>query len=196
MPEHWNDRYSVFLELPEVSYCLQKHIHLLPTQGIGLDLACGLGQNSIFLAKQGLTMHGWDFSQAGLKQMERHCSLQKIEVNQRCIDLVKTSWPIQQFDLICVTAFLDRALCPQIVSHLKPGGILVYQTFNQVTAIAGERLSKPRRSQLLLNQGELLMLFKDLQPLVYHDEQELTPLRHPLAGKALLIARKPEPAEF
>ena len=144
MPERWNDRYSVFLELPEVSYCLQKYVHLLPTQGTGLDLACGLGQNSIFLAKQGLTMHGWDYSQAGLKQMKRHCSLQKIEVNQRCIDLVKTSWPNQQFDLICVTAFLDRALCPQIVSHLKPGGMLVYQTFNQVTAIAGERLNKAR----------------------------------------------------
>ena len=196
MPERWNDRYSVFLELPEVSYCLQKYVHLLPTQGTGLDLACGLGQNSIFLSKQGLTMHGWDYSQAGLKQMERHCSLQKIEVNQRCIDLVKTSWPNQQFDLICVTAFLDRALCPQIVSHLKPGGILVYQTFNQVTAIAGERLSKPRRSQLLLSPGELLMLFRDLEPLVYHDEQELTPLGHPLAGKAFLIARKPKPAEF
>ena len=95
-----------------------------------------------------------------------------------------------------MTAFLYRALCPQIVSHLKPGGMLVYQTFNQVTAIAGERLSKPRRSQLLLSPGELLMLFRDLEPLVYHDEQELTPLGHPLAGKAFLIARKPKPAEF
>ena len=191
MPQRWNDRYAVPLELPAVSYCLRQYAYLLPTQGTGLDLACGLGQNSIFLRKHGLTMHGWDYSSAGLEQMARHCSLQKVEVNQRCIDLKSAPWQNLQFDLICVTAFLDRTLCPQILSHLKPGGILVYQTFNQVTDIVGKKLSKPRRHEFLLSQGELLLLFKELQPLVYRDDQELTPLDHPLAGKALLIARKP-----
>ena len=122
--------------------------------------------------------------------MKRHCGIQKVEVNQRCIDLTNTPWPSQTFDLICVTAFLDRTLCPQIVSHLNPGGILVYQTFNQVTDIEGENLNKPRRQQFLLGAGELLKLFAELEPLLYHDEQELAQLGHPLAGKALLIARK------
>ena len=136
-------------------------------------------------------MYGWDYSLAGLEQMKRHCALQEVEVNQRCIDLVNTPWPNQYFDFICVTAFLDRTLCPQIVSHLKPGGILLYQTFNQVTDIAGESLNKPRRTQFLLAKGELLELFSDLVPLLYHDEQDLSQRQHPLAGIALLIARKP-----
>jgi hypothetical protein len=136
-------------------------------------------------------MHGWDYSTAGLKQMLHHCGMQKVEVNQRCIDLTDTPWPNQMFDLICVTAFLSRTLCPQIISHLNPGGMLVYQTFNQVTHIAGEALSKPRRPAFLLARGELLELFNELEPLVYLDEQELAHLDHPLAGKALLIARKP-----
>jgi tellurite methyltransferase len=190
MLERWNDRYSGSLELPAVSVCLQQYAHLLPTQGTGLDLACGLGQNSIFLTKHGLTMHGWDYSKVGLEQMTRHCLLQKVEVNQRCIDLISAPWPNQKFDLICVTAFLDRTLCPQILSHLKPGGILVYQTFNQVTDIVNRKLRKPRRHEFLLSPGELLLLFSELQPLVYRDDQELAPSAHPLAGKALLIARK------
>jgi hypothetical protein len=37
----------------------------------------------------------------------------------------------------------------------------------------------------------LLELFNELEPLVYHDAQELAQLEHPLVGKALLIARKP-----
>ncbi|MFT5930356.1 MAG: tellurite methyltransferase [Oceanospirillaceae bacterium] len=191
MTEHWNQRYLVPSVLPQVSYGLQHYTHLLPIGGTGLDLACGLGQNAIFLTKQGLIMHGWDYSTTGLEQMEHHCSMQKVEVNQQCIDLTNAPWPNQQFDLICVTAFLDRTLCPQILSHLKPGGILVYQTFNQVTDIAGETLNKPRRPQFLLAKGELLELFNELEPLVYHDAQEFAQLEHPLAGKALLIARKP-----
>jgi tellurite methyltransferase len=191
MSQHWNQRYSVPSELPQVSYGLQHYTHLIPNSGTGLDLACGLGQNSIFLTKHGLKMNGWDYSAAGLEQMAHHCSLQKVEVNQQCIDLTNTPWPNQKFDLICITAFLDRTLCPQILSHLKPGGILVYQTFNQVTDIAGETLSKPRRPKFLLTKGELLELFNELEPLVYHDAQELAQLEHPLAGKALLIARKP-----
>jgi tellurite methyltransferase len=191
MSQHWNQRYSIPSELPQVSYGLQHYTHLIPNSGTGLDLACGLGQNSIFLTKHGLKMNGWDYSAAGLEQMAHHCSLQKVEVNQQCIDLTNTPWPNQKFDLICITAFLDRTLCPQILSHLKPGGILVYQTFNQVTDIAGETLSKPRRPKFLLTKGELLELFNELEPLVYHDAQELAQLEHPLAGKALLIARKP-----
>ena len=191
MVEHWNHRYSVPSELPQVSYGLQHYTHLIPNSGNGLDLACGLGQNSIFLTKHGLRMNCWDYSRAGLEQMAHHCSVQKVEVNQQCIDLTNAPWPDQKFDLICVTAFLDRTLCPQILSHLKPGGILIYQTFNQVTDIAGETLSKPRRPQFLLAKGELLELFNELEPLVYHDAQELAQLEHPLAGKALLIARKP-----
>ena len=191
MPQRWNNRYSVFLELPAVSYGLKKYAHLLPCEGTGLDLACGLGQNTIFLTKHGLTMESWDYSAVGLERMLHHCSVQKVKVNQRCIDLVNNPWPKQEFDLICVTAFLDRRLCPQIVLHLKPGGILVYQTFNQVIDIAGERVSKPRRSELLLDRGELLVLFEGLEPLVYRDDQEMAPKGHALAGKALLIARKP-----
>ena len=191
MPQQWNQRYSVFSELPAVCYGLQSYPHLIPNIGVGLDLACGLGQNSIFLKKHGLKMYGWDYSLAGLEQMKRHCALQEVEVNQRCIDLVNTPWPNQYFDFICVTAFLDRILCPQIVSHLKPGGILLYQTFNQVTDIAGESLNKPRRTQFLIAKSELLELFSDLVPLLYHDEQDLSQRQHPLAGKALLIARKP-----
>ena len=192
MPERWNQRYSTTLALPDVSYGLQKNTGLFPKSGTGLDLACGLGQNSIFPTKQGLRMYGWDYSTTGIEQMEHHCRRQNVEVNQRCIDLKNTPWPTQSFDLICVTAFLERTLCPQIISHLNPGGILVYQTFNQVTDIDGKILNKPQRQQFLLAAGELLELFTELEPLVYHDEQELAQLDHPLAGKALLIARKPK----
>jgi tellurite methyltransferase len=56
MSQHWNQRYSVPSELPQVSYGLQHYTHLIPNSGTGLDLACGLGQNSIFLTKHAGSM--------------------------------------------------------------------------------------------------------------------------------------------
>ncbi|MCO4836846.1 MAG: class I SAM-dependent methyltransferase [Oceanospirillaceae bacterium] len=181
--------------LPNVSYGLHQYAHLLPTNGIALDLACGLGQNSIFLIKHGLTVHSWDYSTVALEQMKHHCDTQKIEINQRCIDLITQPWPSLGFDVICVTAFLNRNLCPQIIERLNPGGVLVYQTFNQVTEIAGKSLHKPKRTEFLLAKGELLELFNELDPLVYHDQQELAQSTHALFGKALLIAQKPKRIE-
>ena len=192
MPERWNQRYSIPFVLPRVSYGLQRYAHLLPTNGTALDLACGLGQNSIFLIKQGLTTHSWDYSSVALEQMQRYCDTQKIVVNKQCIDLITQPWPNQGFDVICVSAFLHRDLCPQIIEKLNPGGILVYQTFNDVSEIAGKSLNKPKRPKLLLAKGELLQLFDGLDPLVYHDQQELAQTTHPLFGKALLIAQKPK----
>jgi SAM-dependent methyltransferase len=77
--------------------------------------------------------------------MQRYCDTQKIVVNQQCIDLITQPWPNQGFDVICFIAFLPRDLCPQIIEKLTPGGIMVYQTFNDVSEIAGKRLNKPKR---------------------------------------------------
>lgn len=67
----------------------------------------------------------------------------------------------------------------------------MYQTFNDVSEIAGKSLKKPKRRELLLAKAELLPLFDGLDPLVYHDQQELAQVTHPLLGKVLLIAQKP-----
>src|SRR5882724_1266274 len=41
---------------------LVENVHLLPTHGRALDVACGLGAGSIFLARHGLKVVAWDIS--------------------------------------------------------------------------------------------------------------------------------------
>ena len=66
------------------------------------------------------------------------------------------------FDVIVVSRFLDRQLCPAIAAALKPDGVLFYQTF-----VYG--LSNP---DFMLAQNELLSLFCQLQVLEYHEPEK------------------------
>ena len=63
----WNDRYET-AELVWSAAPNQFVVEVLADEppGIGLDLACGEGRNAIWLAEQGWTMTGADFSAAGL----------------------------------------------------------------------------------------------------------------------------------
>jgi len=187
MSDKWNQRYAKVSGIPKANPVLAYYQHLLPTQGQALDLACGLGQNSFYLEKQGLIVDSWDISQVAIDTLNEYAKTNMLAVTGHCLDATK-SWPEQEFDMIYVSAFLERELCPQIMASLKAGGILFYQTFNRVP-LEG----KPSNPKFLLAEGELLDLFNGLTPLVYIDEQEhFDPQHQPnLAGKALLIAKKP-----
>ena len=39
---------------------LTENHYLLPSTGVALDLACGLGANALYLAQQGLAVTAWD----------------------------------------------------------------------------------------------------------------------------------------
>ncbi|MDP6969176.1 MAG: methyltransferase domain-containing protein [Gammaproteobacteria bacterium] len=186
MPDKWNQRYSKSNHLPKVNPWLSTYKHLLPTNGSALDLACGLGQNAFFLAKQGLNVQAWDISEVAIKAVNDYALRHRLEVKGSCLDVTQT-WPASEFDLIYVSAYLQRNIYPQIISSLKPNGTLFYQTFNQIPLTG-----KPSNNNFLLQPGELLTLFSGLVPLVYLDEQELyLPDKYPsIAGQALLIARK------
>lgn len=186
MSEKWNQRYQQATSLPEVNPWLIRYSHMLPQKGTALDLASGLGQNSFYLAKQGLKVEAWDISTVGIEKLQEQASKQSLGVTGRCLDATQ-AWPDAQFDVVYISFFLERELCPQIIKCLKPGGLLIYQTFNSV-ALEG----KPSNPKFLLKEGELLRLFADLRPLVYVDEGEHYELNNPnsMPGKALLIAKK------
>ena len=66
----WNDRYET-AELVWSAAPNQFVVEVLADEppGTGLDLACGEGRNAIWLAEQGWTMTGVDFSSAGLAKV-------------------------------------------------------------------------------------------------------------------------------
>ena len=84
-----------------------------------------------------------------------------------CADLENGPWPLaqRQFDAVVVTNYLWRALWPDLLASLPPGGVLIYETF----AAGNETVGKPSRPDFLLQPGELLRVCAALRVVAYED---------------------------
>lgn len=184
----WNKRYQQATSANEPALVLRENRHLLPPHGQALDLACGLGGNALLLAQSGLNTQAWDISDVAITKLQRLALEQQLPLAPHCIDLQQQPLPIAEFDIISVSGFLDRLLCPSICSALKPGGLLFYQTHTLAKATDARGPSSP---DFLLKDGELLSLFSDLSPLVYREERDYGDLKKGLRNQAYLIARRP-----
>ncbi len=105
----------------------------IPRKGRALDLACGLGKNTLFLAKHGLAVDAIDGSLEALNRLQASARASGLDqrVLVRQADLDGYTLAESAYDLILVVRYLNRDLIPGIVNALKPGGILIYKTFNR-----------------------------------------------------------------
>ena len=114
-----------------------------------LDVACGQGRHARYLGSLGYSVVGVDRDEQALAAIR---GLDGIEV--RVADIEGGPWPFQPggFDGVVVTNYLHRPLFPHLVSALRSGGVLIYETF----AAGNERYGRPSNPEFLLQPGELL----------------------------------------
>ena len=168
---------------------LQQYAFLFPNNASVLDLACGLGSNSLYLAQLGCRLTAWDISPVALQKLTIEADRLGVDINTVCLDINAASFDQQHFDLIIVNHYLDRNLAPPLVRALNPGGILFYQTFVR-TSLPSNKRTGPRNPAYLLAQGELLSLFSDLHARVFIDLQSTGATGQGLRNQSLLIAEK------
>lgn len=159
--------------------------HILPSKG--LDLGCGAGRDLVYLAMHGWHMTGIDYIPAALQRAQQLAVSQQVSIHTECLDLETGTDPFMgyatgQFDLITVARYLHRPLFPWLQRILKPGGILIYQTFMQ----GSEQFGSPRNPNFLLKPGELAAVFADTNILL--DEVETLDDGRPVSA---FIARCP-----
>lgn len=132
---------------------LLRWAHLLPAAGTVLDLACGSGRHTRWLAAQGLRVTAVDRDAAAVEPLRPHAEV-------IVADIETSPWPLDKrsFDVVLVTNYLWRSLWPFIGSAVAPGGWLLYETF----AAGHERLGRPSRPDFLLQPGELLRVSQEL----------------------------------
>lgn len=96
-----------------------------------LDFAGGLGQNGLWLAAQGYTVDILDISRVALSRARAEMAQRNLRtVNLIQADAEETQLEAERYDLVCVFRYLNRDLLPQLSASLKPGGRLIYETFN------------------------------------------------------------------
>jgi 2-polyprenyl-3-methyl-5-hydroxy-6-metoxy-1,4-benzoquinol methylase len=188
--DKWNDIYAAAdNSTPTAALVLQQNIHLLPSTGHALDLACGTGGNALLLAKQGLDCWAWDISDIALNILQAHAEQQHYSIQTEQKDIVTDVFPANFFDVIVISHFLERSICDKIIKSLNENGILLYQTFTVETA---DRNSGPRNPRYRLMPNELLQLFAKLQLLAYREDTSSGDLTQGMREEAYLIGKKQE----
>ncbi|WP_457641482.1 class I SAM-dependent methyltransferase [Persephonella sp.] len=158
--EKWNKRYSEE-EFPwkEPSEIVKKFFHLAKI-GKALDIAAGLGRNSLFLAKKGFKVDAVDISDVAIQKLK---SLHK-NINPIHEDLDRFNICENRYDLITNINFLNRRLFPQIIEGLKKDGVLIFETFLM------EKKTERNKKEYYLRNNELLHSFLKLN-IIYYEEK-------------------------
>ncbi|WP_455244767.1 dihydroneopterin aldolase [Petrachloros mirabilis] len=180
---------------PPPSRFLAQQLHRLQ-KGRVLDVACGSGRHSLYLASHGFDVTAIDRdadSLAKLVTTAKHRHLPKLNVKQ--VDLERTTderpeFPANAFDTIIVCFYLHRPLFPWIIEALKPNGVLLYETFSIENYF---RHRHPRRWEFCLAHNELLRLTSSLRTIFYDEGEHEAGTGMGSAYTAQLLAQKPGP---
>ena len=154
----WNARYAeagLYLG-PSPSRFLTDNINLIKAITTGrkaLDIACGEGRNSIYLAQQGFTVTGMDISEEGVAKGDRWAKREGVEISFLCVDLESFEFA-ETYDLIINFNFLLRGLIPKMVDALNPGGLILFDSILNTPTLEGEHTLA-----FLLEPGELRTIF-------------------------------------
>lgn len=138
--------------LPPSSW-VQRFAPLIPHSGTVLDLACGHGRHARLLVGKGFRVEAVD------RDADAVASLAGLAgISTRVADLESAPWPYaaQCFDGVVVANYLFRPLFGALIGALKPGGVLIYETF----MVGNERFGRPANPEFLLQPGELLNLVR------------------------------------
>jgi dihydroneopterin aldolase len=151
---------------------LTQELHRLP-KGRVLDVACGSGRHSLYLAAHGFEVDAIDRDQESLAKLSSAAAQRRLYLNVKQVDLERRTeerpeFPPKTYDAIVVCFYLHRPLFPWLVEALKPQGVLLYETFTIDNYV---RYRHPRRWEFCLAQNELLRLTSSLRVLSY-DEGE------------------------
>lgn len=157
-------------------------------RGPFLDLACGAGRNALAAARLGARVVGVDRSREQLGCLRAAAAAAALPVLAVQADLERgLALPVREgaFAAVLVFRYLHRPLAPAIAAALRPGGLLLYETFT----IHQRKISEhPRNPAFLLDPGELPALFPALRRRAY--EERLVDDPAPAAVARLLALRE------
>ncbi|EQC49641.1 bifunctional 2-polyprenyl-6-hydroxyphenol methylase/3-demethylubiquinol 3-O-methyltransferase UbiG [Bacteriovorax sp. DB6_IX] len=166
----WDKKYSrtnyVYGKAP--AKFLSRNFEYIPQGAKVLDIGMGEGRNAVFLASKGYKVTGIDISSVALKKarmLAREFGV-RIETVHKSVADYKV--PKNSLDAIICFYYVDREVVKKLKSWLKPGGVLIFESFN----IKQKVVNGLKEDDIyLLREAELLSLFSDFRVLKYEEAQ-------------------------
>jgi len=177
----WNKKYAEKTPGQRVPGIIRDHIHLAP-KGRALDIACGSGAVSLYLAGKGFVVDALDISDVALTALSK----QHPRIHTICADLDTFDLAVDRYHLVANIRYLNRRLFPRILNALLPGGMLIFETFLKSDK---KEMDNGFKREYLLDEKELLHVFAPLEILYYRETDsgcDETPAR-----LASLVGKKP-----
>ena len=138
---------------------------LLPAGGVALDVAAGRGRHSLALARAGHQVVAVDFAQSAMATLAEAARAEYLPIWPVAGDFDNFALRDRSLDAIVNVNFLDRALFPKFQRALKPGGVLLVDTF----LVDQAELGHPKDPRFLLRHYELRELVAGLELLRYRE---------------------------
>ena len=153
-----------------------------------LDLGCGAGRNTIYLAQNGFSVDALDIAQIALDTL--HVELEKQDllekVNIKLTDLDKFEVQENTYDLALMCNFLDRKLIEKVKQTLSKDGIFIVETY----MIDENNEKKDSNQDYLLKENELQQIFKNGYEILFYDEYDNEPHEIYQMKKQVIVAKK------
>ena len=182
----WNQRYAKdggIWQSRRPRSMLVRFAHLLPSSGLALDAAAGVALHGLFLAELGLHVVALDVSEVGLRLARESALKQGLWLDTAVLDLAQPWLPTNYFDVIVNFRFLERATFPIYRQALKPGGLLLFETFVKIDP-------QGDYPDHYLNPGELESAFAGFT-ILHHGQKEILDYQsQPIKMTEQLIVRK------
>lgn len=195
--EKWNARYQAgaYTARPHPSELLVQwlpKLELAAGKPRAIDIACGSGRNSLYLARQGWQVDGVDISQVGLSQLSDKARADSLSINciNRDLELdmtTATDFLVEDsYDLAIMFRYAHGALVRPLSAALKPGGYLIVESH----LVTDADVIGPRGARHRVAVGELQEAAGGLEILL-SSEGIVTDPDGSSASIARLVARRP-----
>ena len=115
--------------------CLEEDIFYFKPKGKILDIACGDGRNSIYLARLGFEVTAIDFSDEAINRLNYFANEEKLKIKTTLIDLssVDELKTLGKYDGIIINHYrIKKELYDELMKHLNEQGILWVNGFRDI----------------------------------------------------------------
>lgn len=195
----WNMVKAPYTQLPDLPYvsAIPEKLKEAPS-GLILDLGCGSGWLSVYLARQGFKVIGVDIASHACRLGQMWAGQESLDIEFQVKDISALDYPDHNFSAVVANSIMEHLtydLAAKTLSGLKrilvPGGMF-YGCFDQVGTGPGEYFKLEDGTQVYTDKGRkgmILRCFSDQELEQLFGDWQIESLNKIESGTRILIAK-------